>query len=175
MDLDNTLGDPTGLVVGATNGVVVVGKEAFESVGPGYGVQLFIGSAFSPIDELRAGVSLSTHPDELSDDRVHTLSIYIESYFAADVSGLTVRIGPRFAWIHESRAIFVTKRLRGFGAGGVAAVQLLLGSRIAIETGAAVTLFRFGAADIDGGPTDPDRQSYGLVWDLRIGVAYRLK
>ncbi len=175
LELDNELRDPTGLVVGVAGVVMYGGEEAFESVGPGIGGQLFVGSKFGVIDELRAGVSLGTSSEELSDDRVQTLSVYLESYFATDVLGVAVRVGPRLAWMRESRTVFVADHLSGLGAGGNAGVLIPLESHVAIESGASATLFMFGAADIEGLPPDADRQSYGWVCDLRIGVRWRLK
>ena len=148
----------------------MVGKEAFESVGADYGLQLFIGSTLNLIDELRAGISFSSHSDKLSEEKTLTLSFYLESYFAAEVAGLTVHVGPRLAWMDESRSIFTSNGLRGFGAGGIAGVQLPLSAAVVIELDASATMFQFGAADIEGGPRDPDGHSYGSVYDLRMGL-----
>jgi hypothetical protein len=171
--LDATLGDPTGLVLGVGGGVVTAGGEAFDFVATGYAVQIFAGAAMAPFDELRAGVALSSHPDDLSDDRVKLVSIYLEPYvFASAVGPVTVRMGPRVAWMQESRSIFV-KALRGIGLGGIIGTQLWIGARSGIETAVVITPYRLGAADIQGAPPDPDRQSYGLVLEVRLGFAFR--
>ena len=85
VETDHELQDPTGLVVGATEGMVVVGEEAFESLDPGFGAQLYAGSQFGPISELRAGVSFSAHADEAADESTRNLSLFLESYFATEV------------------------------------------------------------------------------------------
>ena len=87
---------------------------------------------------------------------------------------MSVGIGPRLAWMRVSRAAFVTGRLSGFGAGGAFGVSGPIGSRLAIETGAAATFISFGAADFPG-MSDPDSQAYGMVYAIRFGVKYRLK
>ena len=174
VETDHELQDPTGLVVGLTGALVVVGEEAFEALAPGPGAQLYVGSKFGPISELRAGVSFSTHAEEMADESARNLSLFLESYFATDVLGMTVGVGPRLAWMQESRAAFVTGRLSGFGVGGATGIFFPMGSRAAIEAGAAVTFFFFGAADFPG-LYDADGQSYGSVCGFRLGLRYHLK
>ena len=174
VETDHELQDPTGLVVGITGGLVVVGKEAFELLAPGVGAELFVGSKFGSISELRAGVSFSTHAEEFADGRTDNLSVYLEFYFATEVLGMTVGLGPRLAWMQESRAALVSGRLNGFGAGGALSGLIPIGSRIAIETGAAVTLYQFGPAEFPG-TYDPDGQSYASVYGFRLGLRYHIK
>ena len=174
LETDHELQDPTGLVVGITGGLVVVGNEAFEWLAPGVGGELYGGSKFGPISELRAGLSLSTHAEEILDGRTDNLSLYLEFYFATEVLGMTVGLGPRLAWMQESRAAFVSGRLNGFGAGGALSGLIPIGSRIAIETGAAVSLFQFGPAEFPG-TYDADGQSYASVYGFRLGLRYHIE
>jgi len=105
---------------------------------------------------------------------VRTVSLYTEMYFATDLWGVTLQAGPRAAWMRETRAIYATGHLKGFGAGGNAGLQVPLGSRLAFEVGVSATLFQFGAADIPGLPLDEDRYSNGVVYELRAGVRCRV-
>ena len=84
------------------------------------------------------------------------------------------RKSSRLAWMQESRAAFVSGRLNGFGAGGALSGLIPIGSRIAIETGAAVSLFQFGPAEFPG-TYDADGQSYASVYGFRLGLRYHIE
>jgi hypothetical protein len=170
------LGDPTGLVIGVSGSIVFVSREVFLALDPGYGLQFFLGSEFSPIDELRAGVAISSHSDFLAQDKAKLLSIYLEAYFKRDISAaVALRIAPRIAWMQVTRSnlrlaadgqpIFGgNPKLRGVGVGGFAGAQLALGSHGSIETGVVLTLHTiFG-----------DANKYGTVLELRLGGRLRL-
>jgi hypothetical protein len=166
-------GDSIGLFIGGSSGIVVVNGEAFEFVEPGYGLQLFVGNALSSAAEVHAGVAMNSHPDSLAQDRVNLLSAYLEAYFIRHVSPVVLGIGPRIAWMQETRAIF-NRKLRGFGFGGNAGVRLPVGSRTWIESAVVFTSVLFPGADLVDGPPDPDKKAPAAIWELRLGVAFRL-
>lgn len=165
-----TLSDTTGLILGVTAGIAKGNREVFEGLGTGYGAQFFVGGKFSTIDELRLGVAVSSYSDNLIAERAELLSLYLETYFIRDVSTVRLRFGPRVAYMRVSRDVF-TNTLNGVGVGGVVGTQFEVSSKSAIETGVVLTLFTFGGANTRFGP-DPDRMSFGSVWELRLGWVF---
>ena len=177
LEMDHELVDPVGLQIGASAGLAVLDQEAFESLGPGFVGHLFVASKFGIVDEVRVGAALGTSPEELRSDWVTTVSLYLETRFATEILGADFRAGPRVAWMHMSREILATDRHRGFGGGGAAGVSLPLSSRIDAKVGTTITLFLFGPSNFDDNryPPDADNQSYGLVYELRLGISWHLK
>ena len=165
--------DVTSLVIGGAAGIAIAGGETFDLTGTGYALHLFLGSTLKTISEVRAGISVSNYPDDLSAGKAETLSVYLETYFRRAVSDFTVGVGPRIAWMQHSRAIFGSA-LRGFGFGGVASAQLLLGSRKWLETGITFTSVSFKRRPGSGIP-DPDLRNQGTVWEFHVGMAFRVQ
>ena len=165
--------DPTGLVIGGAAGGAVGRGEAFDRMGAGYSLHLFFGPTLKTVSELRAGIAMSSFPDDESTGNAEILSIYLETYFRRAISHFTVGVGPRIAWMQHSRTIFGTD-LRSFGFGGVVNAQLLLGSRKWLETGITFTSVSFERRS-DSGIFDLDRRNQGAVWELRLGMAFRVK
>ena len=120
--------DPIGFVIGGAAGIAVGRGEAFDGMGAGYSLHLFLGAILKTAGELRAGIAMSRFPDDESAGNAEILSVYLEPYFRRAISHFTIGVGPRIAWMQHSRTIFGSK-LRSFGFGGVASAQLLLGSR----------------------------------------------
>lgn len=162
--------DSTGLILGVTAGIANGSREVFDNLATGYGAQFFIGGRFSTPDELRLGVAVSSHSDDLIAERAELLSVYVETYFIRDISTVRLRFGPRVAYMRVSRDVF-TNTLNGFGVGGVVGMQFRVSSKSAIETGVVLTLLTFGGADTQFG-TDPDDESFGSVWELRLGWVF---
>ena len=133
-----------------------------------------IASAIKPFDEIRVGASLNDLPEDLRDDRVRSLAVYLEPTVARDVSTFTLRVGPRIAWMWQWRSIFTGSPLRGFGFGGATGVLLPVGSRVAVDASAAFTGYSFGPASTESF-MDRDGKSYASVWEIRIGTVVRLK
>ncbi len=165
--------DPTGLVIGGATGIAIVGGEAFDRMGVGYGLHLFLGATLKTISELRAGIAVSNYPDDLSAGNAEILSVYLETYFRRAISHFTVGVGPRIAWMQHSRTIFGSA-LRGFGFGGVASAQLVLGSHKWLETGITFTSVSFNRRPGSGIP-DPDLRNQGALWEFRLGMAFRVQ
>ena len=166
--------DPTGLVIGGAGGIAVGRGEAFDFTSAGHSLHLFFGTTLKTVSELRAGVAMSSLPDDQSAGNAEIFSIYLETYFRRAISNFTVGVGPRIAWMQHSRTIFGSK-LRSFGFGGVASAQLLLGSRKWLETGITFTSVSFDRLRPDSGILDADRRNQGAVWELRLGMAFRVK
>ncbi len=166
--------DPTGLVIGGAAGIAVGRGEAFDHMGAGYSLHLFLGPTFETVSELRAGIAMSRFPDDQSAGNTEILSIYLETYFRRAISHFTVGVGPRIAWMQHSRTIFGSD-LRSFGFGGVASAQLLLGSRKWLETGITLTSVSFDRLRPDSGIFDLDRRNQGALWELRLGMAFRVQ
>ncbi len=166
--------DPIGLVIGGAAGIAVGRGESFDGMSAGYDLHLFLGSTLKTVSELRAGIAMSSFPDDESAVNAEILSIYLETYFRRAISHFTVGVGPRIAWMQHSRTIFGSD-LRSFDFGGVASAQLLLGSRKWLETGITFTSVSFDRLRPDSGILDADRRNQGALWELRLGMAFRVK
>ena len=165
--------DPTDWVIGGAAGIAVGRGEAFDLMGAGYGLHVFFGTTLKTVSELRAGIAISRFPYDESAGNTEILSVYLETYFRRAISHFTVGVGPRMAWMQHSRTIFGSD-LRSFGFGGVASAQLLLGSRKWLETGITFTSVSFNRRS-DSGIPDADRRNQGAVWELRLGMAFRVR
>ncbi len=165
--------NPTGFVIGGAAGIAVGRGEAFNLMGAGYSLHLFLGLPLKTVSELRAGIAMSRFPYDQSAGNTEILSIYLEIYFRRAISHFTVGVGPRFAWMQHSRTIFGSD-LRSVGFGGVASAQLFLGSRKWLETGITFTSVSF-SKQLGSGLTDPDLRNQGAVWEFRLGMAFRVQ
>ncbi len=166
--------DPTGLVIGGAAGIAVGRGEAFDLMGAGYSPHLFLGLTLKTVSEFRAGIAISRFPYDESAGNTEILSVYLETYFRRAISNFTVGVGPRIAWMQHSRTIFGSD-LRSVGFGGVASAQLLLGSRKWLETGITFTSVSFDRRSGSGGIPDADRRAQGAMWELRLGMAFRVQ
>jgi hypothetical protein len=73
-------------IVGGTAAAVAPRGDGFRFVATGVGSHLFLGvmPGEGP-DELRLGLSLSTHADDLHDSRAEVVEVYFEPYWAIDL------------------------------------------------------------------------------------------
>ena len=117
---------------------------------------------------------MSRFPYDEAAGNTEILSIYLETYFRRAISHFTLGVGPRVAWMQLSRTIFGSD-LRSVGFGGVASAQLLLGSRKWLETGITFTSVSFDRRSGSGGIPDADRRAQGAMWELRLGMAFRVQ
>ncbi len=167
--------DPTGLVIGGAAGIAVGRGEAFDLMGAGYSLHFFLGPTLKTVSELRAGIAISRFPYDESAGNTEILSIYLETYFRRAISHFTLGVGPRVTWMQLSRTIFGSDLLRSVGFGGVASAQLLLGSRKWLETVITFTSVSFDRRSGSGGIPDADQRAQGAMWELRLGMVFRVQ
>ena len=159
---------------GGAVGVVAGSGEAFDFTGPGWGAQLFVGFPYKSINEVRVGASLASLSDDIAEPRITVFSVYLEAYWAHQVSSVLLRAGPRFFWARGSgsryMAVYGDEALDGFGAGGVAGARNSLTERASLEGALTLSVMTFGTDQ----SVDPDGGAAGIVWALHVGIAIQL-
>ena len=166
---------PNWWIVGETAAAVAARGDGFRFVSTGVGSQLFLGvmPGEGP-DELRLGLSPSTHADDLYDSRAEVVEVYFEPYWAIDLPSVALRLGPRVAWLREYRDGLRTP-LRDFVIGGDGGVRIPLRPRLAFESGDALTNAVFDGPLVAALGPDPDGVVVNWIWQFRLGVIYRFK
>jgi hypothetical protein len=173
---DTELGDPTGLIVGATPIIVFPTGDGFREVSTGFGTHFFIGTHFPPFDEMRFGGWISSHYDDLTDDRAEVLSLYLETWFARSLGSWQIRAAPRVLWAREFRTLYTTGE-SGFGLGAALAARIPLSPRLALEPGLGLTHATFETVPLTElhSPDVSDNRVVNWIWELRAGLAWRIR
>jgi hypothetical protein len=168
-----TIGAAGPLHIGASAGALVPTGEAFYDVARGSALHVFLARAVEPFDELRLGVGYSRHRDDLAVSDVVVRTIYIETLYGTGTATHRLRLGPRFAYIHQSREIFAN-RMHTVGLGAIASLVRTLGSRAAIELSFAMTGSMMPGTDLKD-PNAPKDDGWSSAWlrELRLGFTAR--
>ncbi|MGD8277908.1 MAG: hypothetical protein PVH00_07770 [Gemmatimonadota bacterium] len=126
---------PTWYVTGGSLSFVHGRGDSMRRVANGVGLNAFLGVMPPDVaDELRVGIAVSSHGDDISPSRTELLSVYFEPYWAWPVASLWIRAAPRFAWVREFRESIHVK-LGALAYGAVVSVRRAVGPRLAFERG----------------------------------------
>lgn len=156
--------------IGGGIGVVSPHGEALEFLRDGRRAHVFVGVSFDTTHEVRIDYASDVLADALSDESTRLRTLAVEVYRKVITSPVELHVGPRIAWVQQSRR-FYGENLNTVGCGATASAGIPVQRRLRLQADVGVTAFTF-----DRPPSqEVDGLTSGWLPSLSIGAAFDLR